>query len=120
MSRASLLTFLAALAVGLSLGLYIGWVVSPVQWVDNEPASLQQTFKDDYLLMIATAYSQDGNLASAQAELTQLGFADSGAAVAEAALRFVASQKPETEVRQLAHLAAALGTTPPELQPFLP
>ncbi len=120
MSRPLLLTLLAGLAVGLSLGLYIGWVVSPVQWVDNDPASLQQTFKDDYLLMIATIYAQDHDLASAQAELTKLGFVKPGPAVAEAALRFIASQKPDAEVRPLARLAAALGATPSELQPYLP
>ena len=57
MSRASLVTLIFSLALGLGADLYIGWVISPVQYVDTDPASLSQTYKDDYILMIAAVYS---------------------------------------------------------------
>ena len=65
MSRASLVTLVVCLALGLGAGLYIGWVVAPVQYVDTAPASLSQTYKDDYVLMIAAIYSENGDLAAA-------------------------------------------------------
>ena len=54
MSRAALIVILVAALAGLGLGLYFGWVVSPVQYVDTEPSSLQASYKDDYVLMIIT------------------------------------------------------------------
>jgi hypothetical protein len=58
-----------ALALGLGGGLYYGWVLAPVQYVDADPASLHEAFKDDYVLMIATAYAGDGDLDAARAQL---------------------------------------------------
>ena len=82
MSRASLVTLVICLALGLGAGLYIGWVAAPVQYVDTGPASLSQTYKDDYVLMIAAIYSGNGDLAAARARLAALGFDDPGPAVA--------------------------------------
>jgi len=120
MSRASLITLLLSILLGLGVGLYIGWVVSPVQYVDTDPTSLRQTYKDDYILMIATVYSQTGDLAVARTRLASLGFSDFGPAVAAVAHRSIAAQKPEADLRRLARLAAALKATTPEMQPYLP
>jgi len=120
MSRASLITLLLSVALGLGAGLYIGWVVSPVQYVDTDPASLSQAYKDDYVLMIATIYAENGDLAAARARLAALGFADPGPAVAAAARRFVAAQKPEADLRRLARLAAAFNASTPEMLRYLP
>jgi hypothetical protein len=120
MSRSALLTLLISLALGLGAGLYIGWVAAPVKYVDTAPASLGQTYKDDYILMIAAIYSEDSDLAAAQSRLAALGFADPGLAVADAARRFIIAEQPEADLRRLARLAAALGAATPELQPYLP
>jgi len=119
MPRASALTLVASLLAGLSLGLYLGWVVSPVQYVDTDPASLRQDYKDEYILMIATIYAQDGDLAAARARLAGLGLEGPGPAVAEAAQRFIGAQKPEADVRRMVGLAAAFDALTPELQPYL-
>ena len=122
MSRLSWILLLVALAVGLGAGLYVGWVVSPVEYTDTDPASLAQAYKDDYVLLIATRYAGDGNLETARAGLQTLGFteANAGANVAKVAQRFVAAQRPETDIRRLVALAAALGTLIPELSPYAP
>jgi len=119
MSRASLITLLLSVAVGLGAGLYIGWVVNPVQYVDTDPTSLHQTYKDDYILMIAVVYSQTSDLAVARTRLASLGFSDFGPAVAAVAHRSIAAQKPETDLRPLARLAAAFNASTPEMQPYL-
>ena len=123
MSRASLVTLVICLALGLGAGLYIGWVAAPVQYVDTAPASLSQTYKDDYVLMIATIYSGNGDLAAVRARLAALGFDDPGPAVAAATHRFIAAEKPDADLRRLARLArlaAAFNATTPEMQPYLP
>jgi len=61
-----------ALLLGLGAGLLIAWVFVPVQYTDTDPASLRADFKEQYRLVIATAYAADGDLARAQARLTLL------------------------------------------------
>lgn len=121
MSRAALIVILVAALAGLGLGLYFGWVVSPVQYVDTEPSSLQASYKDDYVLMIATAYAGDGDLAAARSQLAVLGFADPAAAVTATARRLAAAGLPATEQEHLTNLAAALsaksGATPSATSP---
>ena len=121
MSRHFLLSLIAALALGASLGLIIGWVISPVRYVDTAPQSLQQIYKDDYILMLATAYARDHDLAAAEEGLRALGFAAPGTAVEAAAKRLMLQRpQPAEDVRRLASLASALGITSPELAPYLP
>jgi hypothetical protein len=59
---------LFAIAVGLGLGLYYGWVVSPVEYVDTSPNTLSADFRTDYVLMVSEAYEsrQDVTLAARQ------------------------------------------------------
>ena len=120
MSRASAVTLGLSLVAGLGLGLYIGWVVSPVQYVDTDPASLRQDYKDEYILMIAAIYSQDGDLAAARARLAALGLDDPRPAVTEAAQRFISAQRPEADLRRAVGLAAAFDTLTPEMLRYLP
>ena len=103
-TRIALLLILAGLAAGVGLGLYIGWVAAPVQYVDTAPNSLQRGFKDDYLLMIATVYAGDGDLPAARAHMAELGLADPAAAVSAAAQGL-----PAADQQRLAALALALG-----------
>jgi hypothetical protein len=109
MSRMAILLMLAGLAVGVGAGLYFGWVAAPVQYVDTAPASLQRAFKDDYVLMIATAYAGDSDLPSARAQLAELGYNDPAAAVSGAAQRLSAAGLPDADQHRLAALAQALG-----------
>ena len=109
MSRTALLLILVGMAAGAGLGLYIGWVAAPVQYVNTAPGSLQHAFKDDYVLMIATAYAGDGDLPAARAQLVGLGFADPAAAVTAAYQRLAAAGLPDADQQRLAGLAQALG-----------
>ncbi len=67
-----------ALVLGLALGLLFGWVISPVEWINGEPAQLRDDLRVDYLRMVIDSYAtnQDENLAVSRYEI--LGeFADS-------------------------------------------
>jgi hypothetical protein len=112
MSRPTGIIVLVAVLAGWALGLYFGWVVSPVQYIDTDPSSLQAAYKDDYVLMIATAYAGDGDLAAARLQLAPLGFADPGAAVTGTARRLAAPGLPATDQQRLSKLAAALTPKP--------
>jgi hypothetical protein len=109
MSRTALIILVGGLAVGVGIGLYIGWVAAPVQYVDTAPNSLQRAFKDDSVLMIATAYAGDGDLQAARSQLAGLGFADPAAAVSAAAQRLSAADLPDADQQRLSALAQALG-----------
>ncbi len=71
--RARWIAFLFAIAVGLGLGLYYGWVVSPVDYVDTAPNTLRADYKADFVLMTAEAYQADGDLEAARRTLALLG-----------------------------------------------
>jgi hypothetical protein len=111
--RRLIFPMLIALAAGVGAGLYVGWVAAPVEYVDAGPESLHQSYKDDYILMIATAYAGDGDLAAARSALTALGFTDLAAAVSEASTRMTAGGLPTMDQERLAALAAALAETAP-------
>ncbi|MBI3760377.1 MAG: hypothetical protein HY260_00745 [Chloroflexi bacterium] len=116
--------FLRALAlggiIGLGLGLYYGWVVSPPERVSSGPTALRQDYKDDYVLMIAEAYSVDDDLAQAKSRLAALGLKDPGPPVAALAERLINAGQDNADIRRLAALAAALGHTTPAIAPYLP
>src|SRR5262245_39944327 len=101
MSRAAIILIVLGLAAGIGIGLYIGWVAAPVQYVNTAPESLQRAFKDDYILMIATAYAGDDDLTAAHAPLASLGFADPAGAVREAARRMAANGLPAADLQRL-------------------
>ncbi len=99
---------LAALIVGIALGLVYGWVISPARVVDAAPEALRADFKDSYRAAIAAAYDSNGDLARAQARLALLGDADSYQALSAQAQQMLAAGEPFQSVQQVAQLAAAL------------
>ena len=75
-----------AIAIGIGLGLFYGWVVSPVQFVDTTPASMRADYRADYVLMIAEAYDADRNTDQAMRRLAVFG-SNSPADIAAQALQ---------------------------------
>jgi hypothetical protein len=65
--------FLIAIAIGAALGLFYGWAVSPVEYVDTSPASLRIDYKSDYVLMVAESYQLEEDLDLAVRRLALLG-----------------------------------------------
>ncbi len=48
--------FIITIIIGIGLGLFYGWVIDPVDYVDTTPDSLRQDYQADYVLMVAEAY----------------------------------------------------------------
>ncbi len=65
--------FLIAIAIGAAAGLFYGWVVNPVEYVDISPLNLRTDYKSDFVLMVAEAYQVDHDLGLAVRRLALLG-----------------------------------------------
>lgn len=65
--------FLIAILLGAGGGLFYGWVVNPVEYVDIAPASLRVDYRTDYVLMVAESYQVDHDLGLAVRRLAALG-----------------------------------------------
>jgi len=65
--------FLLVMLLGAAAGLFYGWQLNPVQYVDTTPDLLGDDYKTDYVLMVAEAYSVEGDLEMAVRRLALLG-----------------------------------------------
>jgi hypothetical protein len=107
---------LLGVIIGLALGVFYGWVISPVSYTDTAPAALRSDYKDQYLILIATSYLADGDLSRAQARLAELGLADPAGAVTALAQRLAAEGKDTSAPSALA-AALGVGVAPVTLVP---
>jgi len=64
--------FIISLAVGIGLGLFYAWVLSPVQYVDTTPGTLRIDYRSDYTLMVAEVFNSDHNVDVAARRLALL------------------------------------------------
>lgn len=99
---------LLALIIGLGLGLFYSWRLSPVTYVDANPSILRSDFKDLYRTVIADAYAANHDLARASARLTLLGDADPIGELSAQAQRMVAAGEPLDKVNSLTQLVTDL------------
>jgi hypothetical protein len=66
---------LLALALGLIFGLFYGWKIAPVEYVDLAPNTLAPKYQAEYILMVAEAYQGEKDLNQAARRLARLGSA---------------------------------------------
>lgn len=111
-------TLVIGLALGLAVGFYVGWVAWPAEFTDAPPSLLQETYRRDYTLMIATAYAQDGDLPRAQQRLTALG-ENASNDLYQLTLSTILAGGAEKDIRVLARLATDLGFQSPAMTPYL-
>jgi hypothetical protein len=107
------LKFLIALALGVAAGLVYGWVISPVQYVDTAPESLRADYRADYVLMVAEVYHSDQDLDAAARRLTIFGSTPPAGIAMQALTYAFQNNFPETDLRLLQELSAALQTWQP-------
>ena len=102
----------AGLVLGLALGFFYARVISPLAYSDTAPLSLKPEAKDSYRLLVAAAFSADGDLGRARARLSLLQELDPARALAAQAQQLVARGGSSNDARQLALLAVSLGKDP--------
>ncbi len=105
-------------AVGLAIGLFITWQVWPVEYYDTDPIDLRTEHKEDYVVMIAAAYTQDNDLDLAATRLEALGFEDPRQMVLHLFRRYDEAAYEE-ESRSLARLAYDIGVQDIALLPHI-
>jgi len=105
-------------AAGLVLGLAVGWIW-PVQYTNTAPAVLRQDYRDDYVVMVATAYGVEEDLERAHERLELLDPEEPAAPVVELAERLVEADGSADDITSLARLAWALKAITPALVPYL-
>jgi len=99
---------LVVLILCFGLGLGYAWVISPVKYVDAEPRTLRDDFKDHYRSAIAAAYASNADLERARARLALLEDPDPSQALTAQAQRMLAAGESPDTVQQVAMLASAL------------
>jgi len=105
--------FFLAIILGIAAGLYYGWVISPVEYVDTTPDTLRIDYKTDFALMVAEIYQSEDDIESAARRLAQLGD-DPPLNLLQQALDY-ASQAGygQTDLNLLSHLRDGLQTWNP-------
>ena len=66
---------LIASTLGLAAGLYYGWSIAPVEYIDASPGAMHIDYRSDYIVMVAEAYQNEENLDLAARRLALLGSA---------------------------------------------
>ncbi|HEY5982948.1 MAG TPA: hypothetical protein VIU38_05700 [Anaerolineales bacterium] len=113
--RRPLVVWLAALILGLALGLTYAWVIAPGNSGGTAPSSLRPDFRDDYRSAIAAAYAATGDLQRAKARLELLGDADPVSALGAQAQRALAAGQSFEHAQELARLASDLQAGRPSI-----
>jgi len=108
-----------AVTVGLALGFAVGWWLWPVQYTNTAPAVLRQDYRDDYVVMVATAYEVERDPEQAHERLKLLNPEEPAVSVTELAERLIEADGSTEDIARLARLARALGATIPTLAPYL-
>ena len=107
---------LTGAVLGIALGLFYSWVISPVEYVDAPPYALRADFKDEYRILVAAAYLYSNDLLRAEDRLKQLKDGEIAQSLAVQAQRALSEGHPEEEVRALGILAMAIGEGLPPIE----
>ncbi len=67
--RETQIALIVGAALGLLLGLAVGWWWWPVEWTNSTPANLRQDFQNDYIVWVAEQYASAGDLEWARSKL---------------------------------------------------
>ena len=105
---------LLGLLAGLLLGQLLGGGLFSAGFTDGQGARL----RDDYVLMVATAYTGDRNLPAAWRRLRQVAAGDSVAWLQTTTGRFIANSRNVQDIRRLVALAEGLGRLTPAMEPW--
>ncbi|GAB4533913.1 MAG: hypothetical protein Fur0018_23590 [Anaerolineales bacterium] len=99
--------------IGLAAGLFYGWVVNPVSYVDTSPQALHPAYKADYVLMTAEIYRADGDFQAAVQRLQWLGDAPPAEVVQQAIAFATSAGYSSADVQLMQRLMGAFQTPLP-------
>lgn len=103
--------------IGIALGLFYGWIINPVKFVDTTPDSLRVDYRTDYILMVAEAYHADQNIELAVRRLAIFGSESPASLAADALHEGRQSNYSEDDISLLQALTRAMQAYQPVLSP---
>jgi hypothetical protein len=107
------------LVTGLAVGLFLGWIVMPVKYVDTSIADLHPDYKEEFILLVGSAYALDHDLSKAEARLDQLEAPNIKLWVSEVADRYISEDRDDEDIQAVVELAQGLGVANPEMLAYL-
>ncbi len=107
------------MVAGVGLGLYLGWVAWPTEFTDANPGVMQESYQRDYVMMVATAYALDHNLADARKRIAGLGENSSETLLSYTINLILLPGADVTAIRRLVELSADLGLYSPAMDLYL-
>ncbi len=109
---------LGGILAAFLIGLWIGFRLLP-RLAPADLSNLSAAQKDEYVALVALAYSQSGDLEEAKAQLAALAAPNLGQLVAGVGERALNNGGQPGQIAALAQMAAALGVRNSALNPFL-
>lgn len=106
------------LVVGAGVGLYLGWVQFPVEYVNSPASRLAPRYQDEYTVMIAGGYAADGDLDGALNRMRLINVANAPLFVQEVTERYITNSQNVNDIRDLVLLAEGLGRLTPIMEPY--
>jgi hypothetical protein len=118
--RRLIVSLVLGAAIGTGIGLYVGWVVAPVQYVNADMANLAARYKNEYTIMVAAGYQVDHDLNEAIRRLRSLGYPNVPIYVRDVTERYISESGigKETDIRLLVTLSKDLGHFTPPMYAF--
>lgn len=113
-----LLSLAIGLALGGLLGLYIGYVQLPVEYVNSSLNLLDEPFKDEYTVMIAYGYAGDADMPGAVERLRALNVSNVPAFVQVVTERYISQGRDYADILHLVALAEAMGRLTPLMESY--
>ena len=117
-----LLLLLFGLALGVGIGLTLGWYVWPTEYADADPTLLDDAYHYDYVVMIAAAYEADHDIQTASQRLRTawIDASDPFQEYLAFTVEAILNGGNDQDLRQLVRLATDLGLSSPAMAPYLP
>lgn len=112
------LSLLGGVVLGGVLGLFIGWVVLPTEYVNSPMTSLAPRWRDDYALMVAAGYAADRDLTGVVERLRKLGMDNVPQFVQDITERYITNSREVSDIRLLVNLSEGFGRLTPLMQDF--
>jgi hypothetical protein len=106
------------LAVGLGIGVFLGWNVWPVQYYDTDLSALHPQYQLDYAAMVGAAYELDNDWQRAEQRLNALQRDNLGDWLRDSIHQAIADGQDPVRIRHLISLAEPLGVKTEIMEPF--
>ncbi|MFZ4814634.1 MAG: hypothetical protein ACOYL5_08870 [Phototrophicaceae bacterium] len=111
-------SFIGGLLAGVAAGVLVGWVLFPRPYTNSPASALDPTYRDEYTVMVATAYLGDSDDLAAVERLRVLGVANIPEYVQDVTERYISTSQRVNDIQALVALSASLGRLTPLMEPY--